>query len=216
MTKNQKNNTMKDTLLPKQATNNFPTWRQWRSALFGTFMMFGLAACNAQPPDGTPSPKPAVKLADGTLVNLALKGYNYTNIYIYDFSVDGQGGDNLRVSGPSSGGGGSVCCVSYRTRAVPAKWKVKVRWHTAACTYNERISGGETFSDTYKFHKEVEVEVDPNVPDNPGYFEVHIYPDGHVEAAITEHDSYPRLKLNEDREDRSDYPRCPNDKKPKE
>ena len=68
----------------------------------------------------------------------------------------------------------------------------------------------------HSFFKTIEVPVNPQVPANPGYFEVHFYPDGHVEAAITEHSSSPRLILSKDREDRSDYPRCPDDQKPKE
>ncbi len=71
---------------------------------------------------------------------------------------------------------------------------------------------------THSYFKEVEVQVhvDPKTVERPQYLEVHFYPDGHVEAAVTEHESPPRLILNKDREDNSPYPRCPNGKQPKE
>ena len=157
--------------------------------------------------------KPRVKAPMGTRIELTLEGYNYTNRYIDEFSVDGNGGGNLFVSGENSGGGGSVCCVSLISGAHARK--VKVRWQTDACTYDEQTySNGEKNSNTYRIFKEVEVQVDPHIPDYPAYFEVHFYPDGHVEAAITEHASPPRLKLSKSREDRSPYRQCPNDKKP--
>ena len=148
-------------------------------------------------------------------VGLTIYGYNYTNRYIDQFYVNGNGGENLRVSGPSSGGGGSVCCFSY-TPDTPAPKTVKVKWVASGCTYKVKGTYGEIFDDIYHFFKTLEIPVNPKVPANPGYFEVHFYPDGHVEAAITEHSSPPRLILSEDREDRSDYPRCPNDKKPQQ
>ena len=191
------------------------TLYHWLCTMLLGFMIVSMSACNAQTPDANaPQNKVAPKPPVGTSIGLTLTGYNYTNRYINTFEVNGQGGGNLFVSDSHSGGGGSVCCVSYITG--PGVWKVTVRWQTAACTYNERTSGGERFYDIYSFFKEARVEVDPKVPDHPGYFEVHIYPDGHVEAAITEAASPPRLILSEDREDKSHYPRCPNGKKPKE
>ena len=148
----------------------------------------------------------------GTRIELALVGYNYTNRYIDQFDVDGQGGGNIYVSGPGTAGSGSACCVSYRSGAKARK--VKIRWQTDACTYNERVSGSERFSDTYSYFKELEVQVDSNIPDYPRYFEVHIYSDGHAEATITAHESKARLTLGNEHEDKSNYLRCPNDKKP--
>jgi hypothetical protein len=146
-------------------------------------------------------------------VGLTIYGYNYTNRYIDQFCVNGNGGGNLFVSEP--GGGGSVCCFSY-TPGTPAPKTVKVKWVASGCTYKTINSDNEHSSRAHHFFKTLDVPVNPKVPANPGYFEVHFYPDGHVEAAITEHSSPPRLMLSEDREDRSDYPRCPDDQKPKE
>jgi hypothetical protein len=181
-------------------------------------VMMTSAACHGQTAKpgttGTPAAtdRAQMKAPMGTRIELALTGYNYTNRYIDQFDVDGQGGGNIGVSGPNTAGNGSACCVSYRSGAKARK--VKIRWQRDACTYNERISGGETFNDIYLFFKEVEVQVDADIPDNPRYFEVHIYPDGHAEAAITEHESRARLALNKDREDNTHFPRCPDGKKP--
>ncbi len=176
--------------------------------------MFFLTACHAQPSDNS-SDKPVEKIPSGTKLSLTLTGYNYTNRYIDTFSVNGQGGGNLFISGPTSGGGGSVCCVGYRSGQ--RTWTVKVRWQANACTYNEKkYSKDDIQYEIHSYFKEVEVQVDPNVPARPQYLEVHFYPDGHVEAAITEHASPPRLILSEDRKDKTPYPRCPNGKQPKE
>jgi hypothetical protein len=183
-----------------------------------SLMVLTLQACHAQSskPDIADTPtaaeQPRAKPPIGTRMPLTLVGYNYTNRYIDEFDVDGEGGGNLFVSDGRIGGGKSACCVSYVSGA--GGWKTKIRWQTGACTYNERISHGEKFNDYHMFFREVDVQVDPNIPDFPRYFEVHIYPDGHAEAAITEHQSPARLLLGKDRKDTSHYPRCPNDKKP--
>ncbi len=147
-------------------------------------------------------------------VGLTLSGYNYTNRYIDQFSVNGNGGGNLHVSTVTSGGT-NVCCVSY-TPGAPAPKTVKVKWVASGCTYIETKRSDYISTRAHHFFKTLDVPVDPHVPAHPGYFEVHFYPDGHVEAAITEHQSDGRLHLDIAREDRSDYPRCPNDQKPKE
>jgi hypothetical protein len=50
------------------------------------------------------------------------------------------------------------------------------------------------------FFKELDVEMAGAELNNPEYFEVHFYPDGHVEAAIAESPSEPRLRLDPSRE----------------
>jgi hypothetical protein len=196
-------------------SNSKPAWQRWLAAFCIALMLLSVSACNAQAPNAPPAEKPAAKAPIGTRMQLGLVGYNYTNRYIDTFDVDGQGGGNLFVSGPGGGGGGTACCVNYRSGV--STWEVTVRWQIGACIFNERTDGeGGKHHDTHSFFKEVKVQVDPNIPDQPRYFEVHFYPDGHVEAAITEHASPPRLVLAEDREDRSHYPRCPNGKEPKE
>lgn len=111
---------------------------------------------------------------------VTIYGYNYTDLYIDGFSVNGQGAGNLGVSTPTSGGGGSVCCVSVLPNhklSIP----VKINW----------------IRDIYsKQSCEIDVTLNEPAPANPEYFEVHFYQDGHVEAAVTENASEPRVKLN--------------------
>ena len=183
-------------------------------AALSVTMAIAVTGCDAKEATTTP-PTASEFAAPREPVGLTIYGYNYTNRYIDQFYVNGNGGENLRVSGPSSGGGGSVCCFSY-TPGTPVPKMVTVKWVASGCTYKVKGTYGEIFDDIHHFFKTLEVPVNPKVPANPGYFEVHFYPDGHVEAAITEHSSSPRLILSEDREDRSDYPRCPDDQKPKE
>lgn len=123
------------------------------------------------------------------------------------------GGGNVFVSSETSGGGGGSCCVMYTPGTPPPK-TVRVKWQASGCTYHYSSSGNEKLSRAHHFFKEVDAVVDPHVPANPVNFEVHFYPDGHVEAAITDEVSWPRLKLSKSRADRNDYPDCPGGKKP--
>jgi hypothetical protein len=68
--------------------------------------------------------------------SLLIQGYNYTDDYIDSFTVDGQGGGNLYVSGPTSGGGGSVCCASF-ARGTSMPIRLKVRWTGGYCMWQE-------------------------------------------------------------------------------
>lgn len=179
------------------------------------FFIHSLGACSqslsSESPKGVSEPIPA----SGTKVALTLVGYNYTNRSIGIFSVNGAGGGNLRVSTPTSGGGGSACCVTYVVGINPLR--VFVRWQSDACTYNNEIySNGERGYEIYRYFKEAEIDVNPSIPARPAYLEVHFYPDGHLEAAITAEDSAPRLKLNKAREDKTPYRKCPNDERPEE
>jgi len=144
---------------------------------------------------------------------LAITGYNYTNRHIASFSVDGTGGGNLYVSTPTSGGGGTVCCAIY----TPGNFErtVVVRWQSGGCYYHT-ISGtsGKVFDNLHSYYKEQQVVVDSAIPADPKVLEVHFYPDGSIKAAITAGESPPRLTLDNAREDKSRYPRCPNDRKP--
>lgn len=146
-------------------------------------------------------------------INLTLHGYNYTDRYIDDYSVNGTSGGNLSVSGPGSVGGGSICCMTYFRGAVQ---KVKVRWQADACSYIEKSKISlEEIESIHSIYKEVEVDVSLIAGRAPRYFEVHFYPDGHVEAAITDVESRSRLRLEQNRENNSKFPRCPHDQQPR-
>jgi hypothetical protein len=190
------------------------SWRRPASSLLSMMMMLVLSACHAQSPDSAGEDKADAKIPLGTPLSLTLQGFNYTDKYIDRFQVDGLGGGNIFVSTETNGGGKSACCVSYVLGA--SARKVKIRWQTDACRFNERISRGQKYSNIHSFFKEVEVQVDRDIPEHPRYFEVHFYPDGHVEAAMTEQASRPRLILSKSREDNTPYPRCPDGKKPEQ
>jgi hypothetical protein len=179
-------------------------------------LAFGAAGCKARvnsPADGGAAaqayPEPALRYA-----SLSLEGYNYTDRYIDTYSVNGQGGGNVRVSGPASGGGGGVCCLKFLNTGRARK--VTVRWQHGACLFTTRSTNSpEVYPDNlHSFMKEVEVMLDEPVPANPKYIETHFYPDGSVRVALTEEASAPRLVLDKKRENTTAYSRCPDDKKP--
>lgn len=174
----------------------------------------GMAGCTPHNPAATDT---AASVASGgnEPVMLAITGYNYTSQHIESFSVNGQGGGNVFVSTATSGGGGSVCCIRYRPgRPVT---KVKVRWQSGGCYYQERSPASkEVYDMVYPYFKEREVVVDSDIPVDPQVLEIHFYPDGSLKAAISAGVSLPRLRLDPAREDKSDYPRCPNEKKPQQ
>ncbi len=158
----------------------------------GIMSVLILGCAQAEAPPSAPS---AFNL--GEPQSLLIQGYNYTDDYIDSFTVNGQGGGNLFVSGPSSGGGGSVCCVSYRL-GTPLPIKLKVRWVGGYCI--ERVKNpypyGKPFYDNRRsLWRESEALAQDLSNGKPRALEVHIFPNGHVEAAITEGDSDPRVIL---------------------
>lgn len=152
-------------------------------------LVFGLAACQAH---GVKVAESAKVPAMGQTVWLTLHGYNYTDHYIDSYSVNGAGGGNLFVSDAGSGGGGGACCVRWTVgQRLPVK--VRVRWESSACVYIKNVDG-EDFERAKQFFSEEDAWIKGPIPINPQYFETHLYPDGHVEVAITDNYSPPRLK----------------------
>ena len=133
----------------------------------------------------------------GKPVGLAIAGYNYTDRYIDSFTVtdaegDGAWGGNVYLSTPTSGGGGGTCCVMldpHTTKPV----RLRISWTI------DRIDDASGHTIAPELRKEAWVTVAPPFPDDPKTFEVHFYPDGHVEAAVTHWPSSPRIKLPEGR-----------------
>jgi uncharacterized protein DUF3304 len=153
--------------------------RRWaRTASIG--LMLALAACDESTPREKPDEGPATTEDSRALrkrVSLEINGFNYTDLYIDSFSVNGQGGGNINVSSPTSGGGGSVCCVLFsRGSALPLR--VKVKW----------TRDGERWC-------EQEVLITGPIPVSPEHLGVHFFPDGHIEAEITENYPKPKLQL---------------------
>jgi hypothetical protein len=105
-------------------------------------------------------------------------GYNYTDLYIDSFEVDGSGGGNLAVSTPDSPGGGHTCCAIV-TSGLPPGTTFTIKWTRDRERWCEQ-----------------EVALTKPVPNEPRYFEVHFYPDGKIEIEVTQKASSPRLKLD--------------------
>lgn len=180
-------------------------------AVVGTLTAVAMSGCGAS--NAGVSAGEARAPSHPARIQLPIVGYNYTDRYLAYFKVDSIGGGNVFVSSPTSGGGGSTCCAVYikGTRA----WKAQVEWQSGACRYNEHVqaSGRPTF-DLHRYFKKVTVDVDPRIPADPKQLEVHFYPDGSVQIALTEERSAPRLILPAERENKGPYPQCPNNEKP--
>ncbi len=161
---------------------------------------------------GCAADAPTVPQRTGEPVSLLIQGYNYTDDYIESFTVNGQGGGNIFESGPLSGGGGSVCCLSY-IPGTPMPIRLKVRWTSSYCTVSTTNQYGETYVWRRPRWSEAVALVERLPEGLPRALEVHFYRDGRVEAAITQGYSVPRLKLPRDENGRRpganhDYPPC--------
>lgn len=130
-------------------------------------------------------------------IGLAIMGYNYTNRFIASFTVtseDGAGawGGNVYLSSPTSGGGGGTCCVMLNPNTRHAV-NMRIDW-----TLDE-VDDASGHAIAPEIRKRAWVTIKPPFPADPHNFEVHFYPDGHVEAAVTHWLSAPRISLPEDR-----------------
>jgi hypothetical protein len=154
------------------------------------------------------------KTKDGEYISLDLIGYNYTDRDINDYDVDGQGGGDIQLSSPTSGGGGIVCCARLAMRE-SEPIIVRVRWQIGGCTYLMRSEfTGSTQRVSHYFYKEEYVKVHRPRGIKPSHLESHFYPDGSVVVLLTDEMSLPRLSLSESRSEQSKFPKCKNDKKP--
>ena len=138
-------------------------------------------ACQPQTRSAAKSSSASAPVADAYVTprdySLTIFGFNYTDTEIGSFEVNGRGGGNIEVSQPTSGGGGWVCCAKvfgalYKTDPIVIKWS----------------RDGNTWC-------EAKVMIEPKLPTKPEFLEVHFYRDGHIEVAMTEISSDPRLKL---------------------
>jgi hypothetical protein len=147
---------------------------------------------------------------------LGLVGYNYTDRHISDYTVNGAGGADVRLSSPTGGGSGITCCVRLKKQSIITP-RVKVRWQYDGCVYfmkNDRT--GATDWVRHYYYKEAEVDLQRADSGTPGYVETHFYPDGTVQVFSTDYFSGPRLILDPQRDDKSSFPKCKDDEKPKE
>jgi hypothetical protein len=136
-----------------------------------SFMLLG-AGCDAKNASGA----------------LGIVGYNYTDRAIAEFSVNGNGGGNIYLSSPDSGGGKTVCCMSVSPGTkLPLTMEVQWTWDRVENEKRKVLRPEESRTATA-------VLTGP-LPTKPTQFEVHFYPDGHVEVAVSDNYSPPRLKL---------------------
>jgi hypothetical protein len=151
----------------------------WRLLLFGLFLGPGACTCKKSDEEILREYERMEQATPEALkpIDLTVYGLNYTDLYIDSFSVGGVGGANVAVSSPTTGGGGGVCCLRWYPGAqLPIP--VKVTWtrdNKRWCEQEALITGPE--------------------PLNPENIEVHFYPDGHIEIALTEGFPTPRLRL---------------------
>ncbi|WP_158616741.1 DUF3304 domain-containing protein [Corallococcus sp. CA054B] len=145
-----------------------------------------LAASCKQPASETKpaAPPPTVPPQASALakpVALEINGYNYTDLAIDSFEVNGQGGGDLSVSSTTSGGGKGTCCLGL---SPDTKFPVElaIRWTRDRKRWCEKT-----------------VQLAPPVTGDPRHIGVHFFPDGRIEAELTE--GYPDLKLKLDRVD---------------
>jgi Protein of unknown function (DUF3304) len=154
-----------------------------------------LAACGPSPQrQATANTKPPVAAApaasspwavqeyekDGRMprrYSVVAYGYNYTDLYIDSFEVDGAGGGNLEVSVPTAGGGKHTCCTTL-VSGLPEGTEFVIKW-----TRDRRRWCEQT------------VKLTKPIPTEPRYLEVHFYPDGKIEIEASQQSSPPRLKL---------------------
>lgn len=147
---------------------------------------------------------------------LGLVGYNYTDRHISDYTVNGAGGADIRLSSPTGRGSGITCCVRLAKKSIIPP-RVKVRWQYDGGVYfmrNDRT--GATDLVRHHYYKEMEVDVQRADSGTPKYIETHFYPDGGVKVFSTHFFSGPRLKLDPKRGDQSSFPKCKDDEKPEE
>lgn len=100
-----------------------------------------------------------------------------------------------------------VCAARYTTGESGSE--INVRWQSDACTYNIYYDeDGTEFNDIFSIYKTAALKV-ASVSSNPKYLEIHIYQDGHAEAAITDELSSPRLVLDQNRRINLPFRKCP-------
>jgi Protein of unknown function (DUF3304) len=124
------------------------------------------------------APASAPKRSSQLRYSLGIVGYNYTETGIIDYSVNGTGAFNLGVSTEDSGGGKTVCCFGWAP-AMKLPMPVRIEWTR----------------DEGSWCRKTVMLADPG-PLEPTTFEVHFFPDRHIEVAITDEYSPPRLKLS--------------------
>lgn len=139
----------------------------------------GLSACGQIAAQSSPSAETrATAQPLGKAVGLGIVGFNYTDLVISHFSVQHQGGGNIYVSSPTSGGGGTVCCLTWRPGTTLPQ-PIRVEWM-------------RNFNGKRRWCQKTVLLTSP-VPANPTAIGVHFMPDGSIQVELSE--GYPDVKL---------------------
>ena len=136
-----------------------------------------LAASMAAAGISTEVPASGPKRSSQLRYSLGIVGYNYTETGIIDYSVNGTGAFNLGVSNEHSGVGSTICCFGWAP-GMKLPMPIRIEWTRDEATWCRKTV----------------MLTDPG-PLEPSTFEVHFFPDRHIEVAITDDYSPPRLKL---------------------
>ena len=135
-------------------------------------------ACGQEVP--RPSQHDAAVFAEDEPILLGIDGFNYTDLVIDYFSVVSQGGGNILVSSPTSGGSGTVCCVTwYHDIKLPIP--MEVEWMRYSAGVERWCKRTVTFKGP--------------VPSRPSALGVHFMPDGDIEIEITKQMGELKLSL---------------------
>jgi hypothetical protein len=146
--------------------------------MLSLLLLGSLSACATGPAVVSPSSQTTARDPRPSIQGLAIAGYNYTDLYIDSFEVNGHGGGNLEVSDAVAGGGKYTCCMSVYPALVP--YPVTIKW---------------TRGDGRDIWCEAKAMVKGPIPAEPHYFEVHFMPEGKIEIEVAEDNSPPKVKL---------------------
>ena len=111
---------------------------------------------------------------------VCLMGYNYTTRGISEYRVNGQWGANIPPKEPENPYGGGGGCTSGATMGGET---VTVKWSFPLQTREQLNKGIEVPPETH----EVTVPMPKAESNHSRYFQVHIFPDNHVELKLTDH-----------------------------
>ena len=108
---------------------------------------------------------------------VCLQGFNHTTRYISDYRVNGQWGGNIseKEGDDEYGGGGGFSCGSAIETG-----PVKVMWQFPLQTREQLNKGIEVPPETH----EATVPMPEAESNHSRYFQVHIFPDHHVELQL--------------------------------
>lgn len=117
-------------------------------------------------------------------VGLAINGFNYTDRVIELFSINNQGGGNIAVSSPTSGGGKTTCCLT---------------WYPGSQLSRPAAIEWMRYKNDKEFWCKKTVMLEAPFPEKPTDVSVHFMPDGDIKVEFTE--GQPNLKLSLNRFD---------------